>query len=70
MAEKRCGIGFDCASMMQQPSLEVEDCPRNLEGRRGIERRNQFNQIATQLRIAESAIARAWELAAQSPEID
>lgn len=33
--------------------------PRNLEGRRGLERRNQLAQIATQLRIAESAILRA-----------
>ncbi len=40
--------------------------PRNIEGRQGVERRNQLNQIATQLRIAESAIAKAREIAAQS----
>lgn len=38
--------------------------PRNLEGRRGLERRNQLTQTATQLRMAESAIAEARELAA------
>ena len=27
MAEKRCGLGFICASMMQQVELRVEDCP-------------------------------------------
>ena len=27
MAEKRCGLGFSCASMMQQLDLRVEDCP-------------------------------------------
>ncbi|MEO0707810.1 MAG: hypothetical protein AAF050_19400 [Cyanobacteria bacterium J06649_5] len=27
MAEKRCGLGFSCASMMQQLELRVEDCP-------------------------------------------
>ena len=27
MAEKRCGLGFSCASMMQQVELRVEDCP-------------------------------------------
>ena len=40
--------------------------PRNIEGRQGVERRNQLNQIATQLRIAEGAIAKAREIAAQS----
>lgn len=43
--------------------LSKNDDPRNLEGRQGLERRNQLNQIATQLRIAESAILRARELA-------
>lgn len=33
--------------------------PRNQEGCKGIERRNQLSQIATQLRIAERAILRA-----------
>ncbi|MEO0521127.1 MAG: hypothetical protein AAF171_27990 [Cyanobacteria bacterium P01_A01_bin.116] len=39
--------------------LSKSDDPRNQEGRQGVERRNQLNQIATQLRIAESAILRA-----------
>lgn len=57
----------------QQQSVKVihlskDDDPRNQEGRRGVERRNQLNQIATQLRIAKSAIAQAQELAAQSAE--
>ena len=30
MLEKRCGLGFSCALMMQQSGLQVEDCP-NLE---------------------------------------
>lgn len=48
--------------------LSKTDDPRNIEGRQGVERRNQLNQIATQLRIAESAIAKAREIAAQSPD--
>ncbi len=27
MAEKRCGLGLSCASMMQQTELRVEECP-------------------------------------------
>jgi len=27
MPKKRCGFGFDCAGMMQQPGLEARDCP-------------------------------------------
>jgi len=46
--------------------LSKTDDPRNIEGRQGVERRNQLNQIATQLRIAENAIAKAREIAAQS----
>ncbi|MEL6161959.1 MAG: hypothetical protein AAFR18_22345 [Cyanobacteria bacterium J06627_32] len=49
--------------------LSKSDDPRNQEGRQGVERRNQLNQIATQLRIAESAISKARSLAAaQSSE--
>lgn len=44
--------------------LSKTDDPRNIEGRQSVERRNQLNQIATQLRIAESAITKARELAA------
>lgn len=44
--------------------LSKVDDPRNLEGRQGIERRNQLTQIATQLRVAESAIAKAQALVA------
>lgn len=43
--------------------------PRNVEGRQGVERRNQLTQIATQLRIAESAIAKARELASTAAEV-
>ena len=50
--------------------LSKDDDPRNLEGRRGVERRNQLNQISTQLRVAERAVAQALELAAQSLEVD
>lgn len=39
--------------------LSKPDDPRNIEGRQGVERRNQLTQIATQLWIAESAILRA-----------
>ena len=49
--------------------LSKNDDPRNLEGRRGLERRNQLNQIATQMRIAKSAIAKARELSSGSSEI-
>ncbi|MEO0707811.1 MAG: hypothetical protein AAF050_19405 [Cyanobacteria bacterium J06649_5] len=42
---------------------------RNLEGRKGIERRNQLTQIATQLRVAESAISKARELASSAGEV-
>ncbi|MEL7144581.1 MAG: hypothetical protein AAFZ17_17210 [Cyanobacteria bacterium J06650_10] len=49
--------------------LSKNDDPRNLEGRQGLERRNQLTQISTQLRIAESVIAKARSLAAaQSSE--
>lgn len=48
--------------------LSKDDDPRNQEGRRGVERRNQLNQIATQLRIVKGAILRARELAVQSSE--
>lgn len=48
--------------------LSKNNDPRNLEGRRGVARRNQLNQIATQIRIAESAIAKAKELAVQFSE--
>ena len=27
MPKKKCGFGFSCASMMQQPFLEPQDCP-------------------------------------------
>ena len=27
MAEKRCGLGFSCALMMQQSRLQAENCP-------------------------------------------
>ncbi|MEL6940122.1 MAG: hypothetical protein AAFO84_13105 [Cyanobacteria bacterium J06598_1] len=49
--------------------LSKSDDPRNLEGRQGLERRNQLNQIATQLQIAESAIAKARELASGAEEV-
>lgn len=49
--------------------LSKNDDPRNLEGRRGLERRNQMNQIATQLRIVESAITKARELASSAEEV-
>ena len=42
---------------------------RNLEGRKGIERRNQLTLIATQLRVAESAISKARELASSAGEV-
>ncbi len=45
--------------------LSKDDDPRNQEGRRGVERRNQLNQRATQLRIAEGAMAKAQAMAAQ-----
>ncbi|MGC1309367.1 MAG: hypothetical protein WA885_19270 [Phormidesmis sp.] len=48
--------------------LSKNDDPRNLEGRQGLERRNQLNQIATQLRTAESAISRARDLASGARE--
>ena len=48
--------------------LSKDDDPRNQEGRRGVERRNQLNQIATQMRIAETAIAQARALAAPPSE--
>ena len=48
--------------------LSKNNDPRNLEGRRGVARRNQLNQIVTQLRIVRSAIAKARELAAQSSD--
>lgn len=51
--------------------LSKSDDPRNQEGRQGIERRNQLNQIATQLRIAESAISKARSLAVdQSQDVE
>ena len=49
--------------------LSKNDDPRNLEGRQGLERRNQLSQIATQLQIAESAIAKARELASGAEEV-
>jgi len=42
--------------------LSHDDDPRNLEGRRGIERRNRLGQAQTQIRIAEEALQRAVDL--------
>lgn len=50
--------------------LSRDDDPRHQEARQGIDRRNQLHQLQTQLRIAEGAISRAWELVAQSSEVD
>lgn len=43
--------------------LSHDDDPRNLEGRRGIDRRNHLTQIRTQLKLAEAALGQAVTLA-------
>lgn len=50
--------------------LSKNDDPRNLAGRRGVERRNQLNQIATQLQIAERAISKARDIATAQSSTD
>lgn len=47
--------------------LSRNDDPRNIEARRGIERRNQLHQIQAQLRIAQQALDTARTIAASHP---
>jgi hypothetical protein len=56
---------FPPNAVQAHPSSPVrchDDDPRNLEGRRGIERRNRLHQTETQLRIAEAALEEAIAL--------
>lgn len=48
--------------------LSHDDDPRNQEGRRGIERRNQLTQVETQLQLAEAALQRAAALLHQKAD--
>ncbi|BAU15917.1 hypothetical protein LEP3755_64830 (plasmid) [Leptolyngbya sp. NIES-3755] len=48
--------------------LSHDDDPRNLEGQRGIDRRNSLTQIRTQLKLAEAALAQAVALASVAVE--
>lgn len=50
--------------------LSHDDDPRNLEGQRGIDRRNALTQIRTQLKLAEAALTQASALALNAIEDD